>query len=186
MNKILILAVALIVPLFAIAEPQQNANLNDAEIVHVLVTANKIDMENGALAKKRTSNNDVLDFAARMVKEHAELMKQANELIAKLNLRSDDNAVSNSLETAAEQDLNKLKYFSDREFEKNYIDGEIKLHQKLIHLADTVLLPNVKNEELKAILVTVRPVLVSHLEHAQNIQKSFDIDERKEGPKPSI
>jgi hypothetical protein len=36
--------------------------------------------------------------------------------------------------------------------------------------ADNKLISNAKNEELKAMLVKVRPSLVSHLEHAKKIQ----------------
>ena len=69
--------------------------------------------------------------------------------------------------------LDKLKNLSGNEFDKAYIDSEIKLHQQVIDVADTKLVPSVKNEELKALLVKVRPALVSHLEHAQKIQGSL-------------
>ena len=49
----------------------------------------------------------------------------------------------------------------------------MKLHQQVIEVADKQLAPNVKNEELKALLVKVRPALVSHLEHAKQIQTSL-------------
>ena len=63
---------------------------------------------------------------------------------------------------------------SGKEFDKAYIDGEIALHKKVIEVADSKLVPNVKNEELKALLVKTRPILVSHLEHAEKIKAAFD------------
>ena len=155
------------------SESQDNAALNDAQIAQILVTLNKIDIENGAFAKKSTKDNEVFAFASRMVKEHAEVLKQANDLIKKLNLHPDDSAVSRSLETAAEQNLNKMKFFSGTSFENNYVNAEITLHQKFIDIADIHLIPNVKNEELKGMLVNVRHVLVSHLEHAQKIHSTL-------------
>ena len=38
---------------------------------------------------------------------------------------------------------------------------------------DKVLVPNAKNEELKALIVKVRPAFVAHLEHAKMVQKSL-------------
>jgi putative membrane protein len=35
---------------------------------------------------------------------------------------------------------------------------------------DKVLVPNAKNEELKALIVKVRPAFVAHLDHAKMIQ----------------
>jgi putative membrane protein len=66
--------------------------------------------------------------------------------------------------------LEKLKGLSGKEFDKAYIDGEITLHQKVIDVADNKLVPNVKNEELKALLVKVRPTLESHREHAEKVK----------------
>jgi putative membrane protein len=170
MRKILILALTLMVPTYAVAE----SAFNDAEIAHILLTANKVDIENGALAKKHTSDTSVYAFAARMVKEHTEILKQEKDLITKLSLMAQDNFISKDLETNGEQNLSKLKYFSENKFEKNYIEAEIRLHQKLIKIVDDRLLPNVKNEELKAMIVNVRHILVSHLEHAEIIQTSHN------------
>ena len=38
---------------------------------------------------------------------------------------------------------------------------------------DKVLLPSVKNEELKALIEKVRPAFVAHLEHAKQVQASL-------------
>jgi putative membrane protein len=38
---------------------------------------------------------------------------------------------------------------------------------------DKTLVPNAKNEELKALIVKVRPAFVGHLEHAKQIQATL-------------
>ena len=43
----------------------------------------------------------------------------------------------------------------------------------MIDALDKTLIPSAKNEELKALLVKVRPAFVAHLEHAKHIQASF-------------
>jgi putative membrane protein len=150
-----------------------SSNKGSSDENNIRVILNKIDIENGALAKKSTTDKEVFDFASRMVKEHAEVLKQANDLIKKLNLHPDDSAISRNLATAGEQNLNKMKFFSETSFEKNYVNAEITLHQKFIDITDIHLIPNVKNEELQGMLVNVRHVLVSHLEHAQKIQSAL-------------
>jgi putative membrane protein len=43
-------------------------------------------------------------------------------------------------------------------------------HQAVIDALDKTLIPNAKNEELKALMVKVRPAFVAHLEHAKHLQ----------------
>jgi putative membrane protein len=172
MKKVLVFAVALMFPAFAMAQGGGKGDLNDAQIAHIVVTANQVDIENGQLAKKKASNEDVHAYAHRMIGEHTDVNKQATDLAAKLKLTPEDNPISKSLKEDGKKNLDKLKNLSGAQFDKAYIDAEIKLHQQVIDVADTKLVPSVKNEELKALLVKVRPALVSHLEHAQKIQGS--------------
>ncbi|BCT68016.1 DUF4142 domain-containing protein [Nitrosospira sp. NRS527] len=171
MKNLLMLTIALMLPAFAVhAETNKKGDLNDAEIAHIVVTANQVDINAGNLAKKKASDGDVHAYAHRMVGEHTDVNKEAKELAAKLNVTPQDNPISKSLNEDGKKNLEKLERLSGKDFDKAYIDGEIDLHKKVIDVADNKLVPNVKNEELKALLVKVRPAFVSHLEHAQKIQ----------------
>lgn len=175
MKRLLILAIGIMLPAFSVMaeDASKKGGLNDAEIAHIVVTANQVDIDAGNLAMKKASHKDVHAYAHRMVNEHTDVNKQATELVTKLNVTPQDNAVSKSLKVDGKKNLAKLNGLSGNEFDKAYIDGEVKLHQQVIDVADNQLVSNVKNEELKALLVKVRPALVSHLEHAQQIQASL-------------
>jgi putative membrane protein len=179
MKKMLVFAAALMFPALAIAGSHDQDGLNDPQIAHIVVTANQVDIENGQLAKKKASREDVHAYAHRMISDHTDVNKQATDLAAKLNVTPEDNPVSKSLKADGKKNLGKLKNLSGSEFDKAYIDAEIKLHQQVIDVADTKLVPSVKNEELKALLVKVRPALVSHLEHAQKIQDSGSAGDKR-------
>lgn len=175
MKKLFVLAISLILPAFsAMAEDtNKKGGLNDAEIAHIVVTANQVDIETGNLAKSKASDKEVVAYAHRVIGEHTDVNKQARELATKLNVTPQDNSISKRLKAEGKKNLEKLKGLKGNEFDKAYIEGEIKLHKQVIDVADSKLVPNVKNEELKALLVMVRPSLVSHLEHAQQIQASL-------------
>ena len=172
MKKLLVLAIALMLPAFtATAQTgDMKGELTDAEIAHIVVTANDVDIEAGNLAKKKAGQEDVHAYAHRMIADHTDVNKKAKDLAKKLNLTPKDNPISQSLKADGKKNLDKLKDLSGKEFDKAYIDGEIALHEKVINVADNKLVPNVKNNDLKALLVEVRPALVSHLEHAQKIK----------------
>jgi putative membrane protein len=46
----------------------------------------------------------------------------------------------------------------------------VAYHKLVIDAVDKTLIPNAQNAELKATLVSVRPALVAHLEHAEQLQ----------------
>ena len=90
----LLLAFALPVGLHAQATPP---DLSDAEVAHVAVTANSIDIDLAKLAQSRTHNKDVKQFATTMITDHSAVNAQASALATKLGVTPKDNAVSQSL-----------------------------------------------------------------------------------------
>ena len=50
---------------------------NDAQIAHIVVTANQIDIDAGKLAKSRSKSKEVKDFAQQMITDHTAVNQQA-------------------------------------------------------------------------------------------------------------
>ena len=146
---------------------------NDAQIASIVVTANQVDIDAGKLAQSTSSNKDVKEFANRMVTDHTGVNKQAVDLVTKLKVTPQDNATSQSLKSGGEQNVANLKKMSGKAFDKAYIDHEVTYHEQVLDALDKTLIPNAKNDELKALLVKVRPAFVAHLEHAKHIQAAF-------------
>jgi putative membrane protein len=105
-----------------------------------------------------------------MVTDHSGVNKQAVALVTKLKVTPEDNPTSQSLKAGGEENLKKLKRLKGAAFDKAYVDHEVAYHEEVLDAIDKVLIPNAKNEELKALLVKVRPAFVAHLEHAKMIQ----------------
>jgi putative membrane protein len=143
---------------------------DDAEIAHIVVTSNQVDIEAGELAKSKTSNKEVKEFAQRMMIDHGASNKSASELAKKLSLTPKDNATSQSLAQRGEANKAALSKLTGTAFDRTYIDHEVAYHQQVLDAIDQVLLPNAKNAELKALITSVRPVIASHLQQAKLIQ----------------
>ena len=146
---------------------------NDAQIASIVVTANQVDIDAGKLAKSKGSAKDVKAFAQQMITDHTGVNKSASDLVKKLKVKPEDNPTSASLKSGGEKNVEKLKGLKGAEFDSAYIDNEVTYHQSVIDAMDKTLIPNAKNEELKALLVKVRPAFVAHLEHAKEIQGSL-------------
>jgi putative membrane protein len=146
------------------------AGPTDPEIAHIVVTANAIDIEVGNLAKNKTKNKEVKDFAQLMVTDHSAVNKQASDLAKKLKVTPMDNATSKNLLAGAKDNLANLKKLKGADFDKEYVGHEVAYHEAVIDAIDKTLVPNAKNEELKALIVKVRPAFEAHLEHAKTLQ----------------
>ena len=164
--------------LFILATPavsfsQQKTTLSDAEVASVAVTANQIDIDYAQIAKEKSKNQDILNFAETMAKDHKAVIGQAADLAKKLNVTPKDNAVTQSLLSDAEKTKKKLKGTSAAQFDQAYIDNEVAYHKAVIDAVKNLLIPETDNGELKSLLQQVLPALEAHLEHAQMVQKQI-------------
>ena len=147
-------------------------DINDAQIASIVVTANQVDIDAGKLAATKATDPEVKKFAQTMVTDHTGVNKQATALVTKLKVKPEDNATSKSLYDGGKENVTKLKTLKGKEFDKAYIDHEVAYHQAVLDAVDKTLIPGAKNEELKALLVKVRPAFVAHLEHAKHVQST--------------
>lgn len=162
------IAALLALPTVAVAQ-----GINDAQIASIVVTANQVDIDAGRLAASTSTNADVKAFGRMMVEQHTGVNKSATELVTRLKVTPQDNPTSQSLKSGGETNLAQLKRLRRTAFDKAYIDHEVAYHQQVLDAVDSTLIPGAKNEELKALLVKVRPAFVAHLEHAKQLAKGL-------------
>ncbi|WP_323756679.1 DUF4142 domain-containing protein [Roseivirga sp.] len=155
--------------LFAQEVPQ----LNDTEIAHVGVVANQIDISYAEIAKKKSKNKEVINFAETMMRDHKSVIEQATALVTKLGVSPQDNTVSQSLLDGAEKTKKILNGLSARKFDKAYIDNEVTYHKAVIDALNNLLIKQSSNTELREFLQAIVPALETHLKHAEMVQKSF-------------
>jgi putative membrane protein len=154
--------------------PATAAGPTDAEIAHIVVTANQVDIDAGKLAEVKSTNKDVKAFGKQMVTDHGGVNRQAIALVARLKVAPADNAPSQSLKAGGAENVKRLRSLKGVEFDKAYVAHEVAYHEQVIAAIDTTLIPNARNEELKALITKVRPAFVAHLEHAKMVQAALD------------
>ena len=113
-------------------------------------------------------------FAQRMKEDHSSVNKAALELLTRLGVTLEETETSRGLATSGDEKLAVLRDLSAAEFDKAYVDNDVAYHEAVLAVLDDTLIPSAQNEELKAMLVNVRPAFVAHLEHARGIQASLN------------
>ena len=170
--KLSSIAVALATSL-SLASAFAQSGPTDPQIAGIVVTANQIDIDAGELAKSHTKNKEVSKFAQQMITDHTAVNKQAGALAKKLGVTPADSDTSKSLKSGAQKNIANLKGLKGAAFDKAYVDHEILYHQQVLDAVDKTLIPGARNEELKELLVKVRPAFVAHLAHAKQLQSSI-------------
>jgi putative membrane protein len=148
---------------------EKAAKLGDAEIAAIVVAANAVDADMGEWAATRATSEAVKQFGKTMATDHRAVNQAAGELVAKLKVKPVDNAVSQKLRADGAAVRAKLAAKSGSEFDRAYITHEIEYHKAVIAAVDDVLIPSSTNAELKATIISVRPALVAHLQHAEKL-----------------
>ena len=178
-GRLLIAGGVLLLSQMAWAHPNQSTShspspqINDAQIAAIVVAANAVDVEAGELALKKSQNEEVRKFAQQMVTDHSAVNQSAVELVTRLNVKPEENDTSRVLQKGGNDNLAALDQLSGAAFDKAYVEHEVAYHVAVLEAIDQTLLPNASNEELKALLVKVRPVIAAHLEHARHMAKTM-------------
>jgi len=113
-----------------------------------------------------SENADILALADSIV-VHQEAQFDA---FADLGMTAQESDLSQYLALQTNQIRNLLSVMTGEEFDRNYIDALVDLHEKAIEYIDADLLPIVEGAELEAELMNLRALLSADLIPAQAIQ----------------
>lgn len=161
--------IALSSPVFG----QKTTKLTDPEIASVAVVANQNDIDFAKIAKIKSHDKAVVEFANTMIKDHQSVIDLAVALVNKLNVTPKNNAVSMKMVSDGTKTKKMLNSKSGKAFDKAYVNNEVSYHKAVISSVKTLLIPQAQNEELKALLEKVVPILEAHLTHAEMLQKQM-------------
>jgi len=142
---------------------------NDAQIAHIVVTANQVDIDAGKLAEKKAKSADVKAFGKQMVTDHSGVNKQAVALAKKLGVKPEDNPTSQALSKGAAAELKTLAKLKDGAFDKAYVANEVAFHKTVNGALKDTLIPSAKNAELKSLLQTGLTLFQEHQKHAEEL-----------------
>jgi putative membrane protein len=141
--------------------------LDDATIVAIFDNANTVDIETGKLAAKRGHSNEVRQFGAMLARDHEMVRQQGRDLAKKLGVTPTPPAGDQSARDQAAV-IRRLRGLRGAEFDRAFLQREVQFHKDVIAAIETTLLPAIKNEELRALVVKVAPAFQAHLAMAEN------------------
>jgi putative membrane protein len=154
-------------------ESNRSAALTDEQILYVLHAANIGEMDQARMATKQAKNGRVKRFANMMLKDHGEADAKGNDVAKKVRASLSPSDVSNRLENDAKQLSSVMTGKKGADFDRSYIDAQVKEHRAVLESIDRVLLPAVHAADVKELVQTVRAKVEGHLKEAEEIQKGL-------------
>jgi putative membrane protein len=150
--------------------PVPRGSISDANIAAMVLALNNTDISYARLVPSRAQRDDVKKFAERMLTDHTGVNALVTQLLTKLDVAPEDNAISLDMrdESANKRDL--MRELSGFAFDSTYMENEVAYHQKFLASIDNQMLPSARNADLRALLSAVRPAVAAHLAHAEQVR----------------
>ena len=163
-----LLTLAALQPPLAAQEP----TLDDPTIVAIFDAANTADIETGKLAAERGASEAVRQFGAMLARDHQMVRQQGRDLAKRLGVTPTPPADQTSARShaAAMQSLAKLR---GSDFDRAFLQYEERFHRDVIAAIKTTLLPAIKNQDLRELVLKVAPAFQAHMEMAQNLARQL-------------
>jgi putative membrane protein len=153
--------------------------MTDGQILEITHTANAGEIDQAKVALSRTKDTRVRSLAQMMVRDHSQADKKGMVIAKKDNIEREPSPKSTALASDGEGTMRTLKADAAEDFDKDYVDTQIREHQAVLDALDNKLIVSAANPNLKAYLVEVRAAVASHLQHAQDLQKDLQKDVQK-------
>lgn len=131
------------------------------------------EVELGKLVASKAQNNDVKQFAQRMVDDHSKANDELKSLAQQkgVTLPTDMNAKGRALKA-------KLEKLSGDQLDKEYMRNMVQDHTKDVHEFQTAS-ESAKDPDLKAFASKTLPVLQSHLQNAKEVASKEGVNTTK-------
>lgn len=145
----------------------------DSEIAMIMRVANLGEVREGELAREKAADPTVREFATMMVNEHSIANSKSESELARQEVVSADSDVSRQLDAESGVATEHLRLLAGRPFDRAYMDRQIQVHQNVLNLIDTRLVPRAKKKVVKEQLAAMRKTVEEHLARAQQIGKTL-------------
>ncbi len=166
------------------AEPMNNTQNSDltqteqpslraGELVEILMTINKNEVNAAKLALEKTTNPKVKKFAQHMEMDHSKNLMATKAIADELNIQPVPTPLSNTLHEKGKKGLDKLKEMNGKAFDLAYMKEMVTGHQAALEIISKKLIPNAKNPKVEQHLQMTKTTVEQHLELAESTLNSL-------------
>jgi len=140
---------------------------SDQDFVNKASASDMAEINVSRIAVKSAKDDGVRKFAQKMIDDHSKTSKEMLEMVNKKRMTAPDR-----MDAEHDKIAKKLVSLSGSDFDKEYVDGQVKDHEMAVALFEAQSKDG-KDEDLRAFAKKHLPHLREHLEMAQDLQKKL-------------
>jgi putative membrane protein len=138
-------------------------NSSDTSFYEKLAQGGMAEVDLGKLAGQKSTDPKVKSFAEMMVKDHSSANQKLESLASSKHV-----ALPKTLDASHEATKTKLEALSGHSFDKSYVEGQLKDHEKTVRLLETEISSG-QDADAKAFAESVLPTVKQHLQAAREL-----------------
>jgi putative membrane protein len=184
-GRVPLLLISFVIVPFAWAQQSQNQSQNQNQsqkqnqaisaFVKQAAETNAAEIAMAEVAQERASNDNVKHYAKHLQQEHELATERLQQIAQKKNVD-----VPNEPNRMHKEQTNRLSQLQGAEFDKAYIDAQVKAHQQAIRVFEQQA-KSAQDAEIRQYAQMHLPTLREHLEQAQLLQKQTAGLSRQQG-----
>ena len=143
--------------------PQASLDMRaDSAYVRDVIAGNRLEVQLGNIAERKTSSPAVKQFAQQMVKDHTAMEKQWNALASR------NGVPVPTLDAAGQQAMSRLESLSGSEFDRAYMTSMVQDHQQTVNVLRQ-LSQQARSPDVRQLATNGLPTVQQHLTLAQQV-----------------
>jgi putative membrane protein len=150
-------------------DPNGTAALEDKAFVRKALEGGMTEVQLGQLALQKSSNDDVKQFAQRMIDDHTKLGDEMKQVAQQISVKGPDSLSKKNKSTMA-----RLQALNGDDFDKAYIQDMVKDHEQDAKDFKQEA-QNTTNPALKNVVVQSEQVIEVHLQMIQQIAQKNNV-----------
>lgn len=139
----------------------------DKEFMNKAAQAGISEIQAAEMALSKTNNEDVRQFAQRMIDDHTKANNELKDIAARKGVTLPTEPNEDQKETASD-----LKEYSGEDFDAEYMDAQIDAHETVIDFFQDEI-DDGSDADVVAFAEKTLPTLESHLEMAENVNDNL-------------
>ncbi len=158
-----------------VAKRDLNAQpVNESDIAGIITTVNQGELQINTLAISNATAANVRTFAQQMVAEHTTALAEAQALFTSLSISAASNFTTQNLQSLVQDARTMLVNTAPGPaFDRAFLQNQVQMHQMVLGMIDTMLLPSAHSPQLIQFLQRQRVQVAAHLSLAQSILQTL-------------
>ena len=152
--------------------PVSDSAMTDGQSLGVAEAASSGEILLATTAASRVRTEPVQQLARATINDHTDAIQAAHAVGDRLNLRAAQSAASNEIRKEADEATSHLENATAPSIDRTYVEGSIRLHQKVLNTIDEAVL-RTHSEEVKALMGGVRARVTHELDTARSVLASL-------------